>query len=73
MITELLKKSERQFKKFLESQKMCDVAKAVLRRKFIAMSTESESTQINSLMKVLEKQAKPTISRQKDIIILDRN
>jgi hypothetical protein len=57
-------------------QNLWDTAKAVLRRKFIAMSAytkRSETSQINDIilqLKLLEKQeqANPKKSRRKDII-----
>jgi hypothetical protein len=57
-------------------QNLCDTARAVLRGKFIAMSTHikrTEKSQINDLilqLKLLEKQepANPKTSRRKEII-----
>ena len=78
------KKSKRKLKKYLETndnentaiQNLWDIAKAVLRGKFIVIQAflkKKEKSQINNLnyhLKELEKeeQTKPKVSRRKEII-----
>ena len=83
MTTGSLNKSKRKLKKYIETnanenmmiQNLWNVAKAVLRGKFIAVQSylkKQEKSQINNLtlhLKQLEKeQTKPKVSRRKEII-----